>query len=782
MIEPAHPGLSVTQQCELLGLQRSSYYHAAAPEPEENRRLMRKIDEVYLKYPFFGSRQMTRWLRRQGHDLNRKRVQRLMRLMGLEAIYQKPNLSRALAGQRIYPYLLRNLAVTQPDQIWATDITHVPVQGGHVYLCAVLDWHSRYVLAWELSNTLDASFCVRAVQRALARHGAPKIFNTDQGSSLASPHFYLISPNHQTTDPLLQNLTDTTPSLHGAARHPSFYSPWLLLTDPHRSLPMLKLLPTSLLLIFGLTRALAKHDVVVYGDTLAGISAAMEAARQHKTVVLLSPTPHIGGVATSGLTATDMNRSTSIGGIAREFYQEIYAYYLQPSAWRVQTREEFFELSKKRTYTGKNDALRMQWVYESHVAERILESMLRKAGVAVARRKRIAETPDAVETLNGRIIALRTEDGERHAGRMFVDASYEGDLMARAGVSHIVGREANRDFGETLNGIRLAGVIGAGEQSIDPYLRPGDRASGVLPFIDAKLWGQPGDEDSRTQAYCYRMTLTNDPANRRPIEKPAGFNPLWHEVLVRTLQLAPDTPLQKIISLTPMPNRKTDTNQVNLIGGNRDYQTASHRERERLDRMHRDFAVGMLWVLANDERIPAPIRVEMKPWGWPKDEFTDNDNFPHQLYIREARRMRGTFVMKEENLRRERRVDAGHPVAIGSYMLDSHVVSRVVAADGRLRNEGSHLESRLIRPYGISFYSLVPRREECRNLLVPVCLSATHVAYTSIRMEPVYMALGQAAGAAAALALEADLAVQDIPYPTLHDRLSRAGQVMAIPQ
>ncbi|MFM7749838.1 MAG: FAD-dependent oxidoreductase, partial [Opitutaceae bacterium] len=482
---------------------------------------------------------------------------------------------------------------------------------------------------------------------------------------------------------------------------------------------MLKFIPVSLLLAFGFSRALAAHDVVIYGDTLAGISAAIQAARLNKTVLLLSPTAHLGGVATSGLTATDMNRSTSIGGIAREFYQEIYTYYLQPSAWRVQTRDEFFELSKKRTYTGKNDALRMQWVYESHVAEQILESMLHRAGVEVLRRRRIAETPAAVESRDGRIVALRTEDGGRHAGRMFIDASYEGDLLARAGVSHLVGRESNREFGETLNGIRLAGVVGAGEKSIDPHVRPGDPASGLLPFIDGQLWGKPGDADTRTQAYCYRMTLTNDPANRVPIEKPAGFNPLWHEALVRTLQLAPDTPLQKIISLTPMPNRKTDTNQVNLIGGNCDYQTASHRERERLDRMHRDFAVGMLWVLANDERVPAAIREETKPWGWPKDEFTDNGHFPHQLYIREARRMRGAFIMKEENLRREGRVEAGHPVAIGSYMLDSHVVSRVVDTDGRVRNEGSHLESRAIRPYGISYYSLVPKREECGNLLVP---------------------------------------------------------------
>lgn len=189
MIEPDHPTLSVTRQCELLGLARSSCYHRPQPEPEENLRLMRVIDETYLAYPFFGSRQMTRWLRRQGERVNRKRVQRLMRRMGLEAIYRKPNLSRPDGGHRVYPYLLRDLAVTRPNQVWATDITYVPVRGGYAYLCAIVDWHSRCVLAWELSNTLDAGFCVRAVARALAQHGTPEIFNTDQGCQFTSAEF-----------------------------------------------------------------------------------------------------------------------------------------------------------------------------------------------------------------------------------------------------------------------------------------------------------------------------------------------------------------------------------------------------------------------------------------------------------------------------------------------------------------------------------------------------------------------------------------------------------------
>lgn len=537
-----------------------------------------------------------------------------------------------------------------------------------------------------------------------------------------------------------------------------------------------------LLLLPLLAGAAPAPDVVVYGGTLAGISAAIQAARMNRSVLLLEPSAHLGGVATSGLTATDMNRSPTIGGIAREFYQEIYAYYRQPSAWRVEAREAFFERSRKRTYTGKNDSLRMQWVYESHVAERILGDMLRQAGITVRLSCPLAETDTAVERRDGRITAIQCADGTRQAGRMFIDASYEGDLMARAGVSHVIGREANRDHGETMNGIRLAGVIATPERPIDPWIRPGDPSSGPLPFVDTKLWGQPGEGDDRSQSYCYRVTLTDDPANRVPITKPDNFNPLWYELVVRMLQAQPDTPLQKVISLTPMPNRKTDTNHLDFVGANFTYAAAGSPERARIARMHRDYAAGLLWVLANDERVPAAVREEMKPWGWPRDEFPDNGHFPPQLYVREARRMRGAFLMKEENLRREQRVDAGDPVAIGSYALDSHVVSHVIDAEGRLRREGSHLESRAIRPYGISYFSLVPRKAECANLLVPVCLSATHVAYTSIRMEPVYMVLGQAAGAAAALALEAGAAVQDVPYPRLRTVLTAAGQDLTVPR
>ena len=579
--------------------------------------------------------------------------------------------------------------------------------------------------------------------------------------SPALPHPAATAPPHPFTPP----------------REKFVLSPQTATVPPVTPRPLL-----CLLLAAFLTPARAAHDVVVYGETLAGISAAISAARAGKSVVLLSTTTHLGGVATAGLTATDMNRSAVIGGIAREFYGLVYDHYLQPSAWRGDDRADFFERSKKRTYTGKNDALRMQWVYESSVAEKILATMLQRAGVTVVRSRLLAETADAVERKDGRILSLRTTTGDRYAGRVFIDASYEGDLMARAGVSHVIGREANATYGETMNGIRPAGLVGTAERSIDPWIRPGDPTSGLLPFIDRALWGKPGDQDNRSQSYCYRVTLTNDPANRLPFTQPANFNPLWHEALVRSLQLKPDTPLQKIVSLTPMPNRKTDTNHLDFVGANFDYPAASHAERARIAAQHRDYALGMLWTLAHDPRVPAAIREELAPWGWPKDEFTDHGNFPHQLYVREARRLRGPFVLKEENLRREARVDAGHTVGIGSYALDSHVVSTFVDPDGRVREEGAHLVSRSIRPYGISYYALVPQKAECTNLLVPICLSATHVAYTSLRMEPVYMVLGQAAGTAAALAIDGAAAVQDISYAELQTKLLAAGQVLTVPQ
>ena len=518
-----------------------------------------------------------------------------------------------------------------------------------------------------------------------------------------------------------------------------------------------------------------QYDICIYGETVAGISAAIQAARMGKSVVLISKNNHVGGTTTSGLTATDINRNQLVGGIAREFYQRIYTWYSNPASWRNQDREAFFIASHHRTFTGKNDSLKKQWVYESHIAEQILKDMLHENKVEVLYNERL-DLSDDVAKQDNRIQKIRMESGLEIGAKVFVDATYEGDLMAKSGVSYVVGREGNEKYNETLNGIRPGDIIGNGEQSVDPYRIEGDPSSGLLPFLDSGLWGKPGDPDNRTQTYCYRLTLTNDPANRIELTKPAHFNPLWHELLIRELQLNPDRPLQKIVSLTPMPNKKTDSNFLNMFGNSYDYPEGDYATRARIEQEHKDYALGMLWVLKTDPRVPEPVRQELAEWGLAKDEFQDTDHFPYQIYVREARRMIGSFVMTEHHVAKDRTADAPKPIGIGSYAMDSHYVSRFVDKEGRLRLEGGMYES--TSPYGISYDAMTPKATECTNLVVPVCLSASHVAYTSIRMEPTYMVLGQAAGAAAALSLDSGTSLQSVPYEELRQILVDSGQIM----
>ncbi len=520
-------------------------------------------------------------------------------------------------------------------------------------------------------------------------------------------------------------------------------------------------------------------DVCVYGGTASGFTAAVQAARMGKKTILVCERDHVGGMVTSGLTATDMNRNDVVGGIAWEYYARIYDHYASPEAWRCQTRDEFMEKTLKRTYTGRNEERRMQWVYESHVAERIMKEMLAEAGVEVIYGAPLDRSVK-VEKRRGNLSAITLEGGRVLTARMYIDCSYEGDLMAAAGVSFTVGREANAAYGETLNGIRVNRTDGKNLSAIDPYVKEGDPASGPLPYVDAKPWGADGEADGRTQAYCYRMTLTDDPANMIPIEKPADYDPLRYEILVRMLTLEPETPLQKIITLTPMPNRKTDTNHLDFFGASYDYPEASYADRAKIEQLHKDYALGMLWLLANDPRIPQAVRDEMKPWGLPKDEFADTGNFPWQIYVREARRMVGQLVMTEQNVRKTERTPATDCVGMGSYALDCHYVSRVVDTEGKLRNEGTIFQP--TTPYPIGYGAIVPREEECRNLLVPVCLSATHVAMSSIRMEPVYMVLGQSAATAAAMAIDARVPVQKVSYTNLRERLLQDGQILETPK
>lgn len=523
----------------------------------------------------------------------------------------------------------------------------------------------------------------------------------------------------------------------------------------------------ALCAMFTAQGATVTTDVCVYGESASGVMAAIQAARLGKKTVLVSKNIHVGGLATSGLTATDINRQDQVGGLAAEFYGRIWDYYIRPEVWRNQTREQFMESSRKRTFSGKNDDRQIQWVYESGVAERIMKDMLEEAGVKVIYNAPL-DLENGAAVRNGRIRKINLLDGTQVKAKMFLDCSYEGDLMAAAGVSHIIGREGVDQYGEDMAGIRKFNFI-----QTSPYLNGKDGE--LIPYVAPEMYGEIGSADGRTQAYCYRVTLTDDPQNMIPIAKPENYNPALYEIMIRRFTLEPDIQLKNIITFTPMPNRKTDTNHLDFFGASTGYAEGDYAVRARMEQEHKDYAVGMLWCLGHDERVPEHIRTEMLRWGWPKDEFVENGGFPYQIYVREARRMVGEKVMTQHNVQKTDRIPVEHSVGIGTYMMDCHFVS-YVAGDGGVIVEGGIFTS--TKPYAIDYYSLTPKKAECTNLLVPVCLSASHVAYTTIRMEPTYMILGQSAAVAAVQAIESKCAVQEIDYVTLRAKLEELGQFL----
>jgi len=511
-----------------------------------------------------------------------------------------------------------------------------------------------------------------------------------------------------------------------------------------------------------------EYDIVVYGATGAGISAAIQATRLGKSVVLLAESDHIGGMTSSGLGATDINRIRAVGGIAREFYQLIYLYYSAPEVWARQSRADYFLYLGTDFWSGRSDSLQMMWMFEPQAAQLVYRFMLGESGVAVAVNERLDLT-QGVSKAGSRLTAIRTESGKTFRAKVFIDASYEGDLMAEAGVSFVVGREPNTAYGETVNGIRSGG-----ELAIDPYREAGNPTSGLLPYIEPTPPGEEGSGDHRIQAYTYRFTLTDDPANQVLITKPDNYDPLLYEFLARWLESDPGITLGDILVLTPLPNRKTDTNHADFIGANYAWPEGDYRTREEIAASHRNYILGLLWFLANDARVPPWVREDMRAWGLAADEFTDNGNFPSQIYVREARRMVSDYVVTEKDVLGSRVADDG--VGLGTYWLDSHVVCRYLAADGRVREEGKLWGSEGVYP--ISYRAIVPQAEEGANLLVPVALSASHVAYGSLRMEPVYMVLGQSAATAAAIAVDLGCTVQQVPYQALRTLLLRDKQIL----
>ncbi len=519
-----------------------------------------------------------------------------------------------------------------------------------------------------------------------------------------------------------------------------------------------------------------EYDIVVYGGTSGGVIAAVQAAKMGKSVVLVAPETHLGGLSSGGLGWTDSGRKEVIGGLARDFYRRVWLHYDQPEAWRWQQREEYG--NKGQGTVAIDGDNRTMWIFEPHVAEQVFEDLIAENNVPVMRDEWL-DREKGVEVANGRIQAITTLSGKRYSGRMFIDASYEGDLMAAAGVSYDVGREANSVYGEHFDGVQKD-VRHHGHffpDGISPYVKPGDPSSGLVARVSDRDPGENGSGDDLIQAYCYRLCLTKVEENRVPFEKPVGYDEAQYELLARVLEAGWDQVFQKF---DPIPNAKTDTNNhgpfsTDNIGMNYDYPEASYERRREILDEHTRYEKGWLYFLANNPRVPRKIRNEMAQWGLAKDEFVDTGNWPQQIYVREARRLLGEYVMTELDCLGER--DTPESVGMGSYTADSHNVQRYVTPEGWVQNEGD-VGVRLPGPYRISYRSMTPKPSEVANFLAPVALSASHIAFGSVRMEPVFMILGQSAATAAVLAMDAGVGVQELEYAKLRDRLLADGQVL----
>ncbi len=517
-------------------------------------------------------------------------------------------------------------------------------------------------------------------------------------------------------------------------------------------------------------------DIVIYGGTSAGVMAAVQARRMGCRVVLVCPERHLGGMTSSGLGWTDTGNKAVIGGLAREFYHRVWLHYQRPEAWKWQRREEYGH--RGQGHPAVDGEMRTMWVFEPHVAEQIFEDLVREHDVLVVREEWL-DRSNGVVRVDGKIRSIRMLSGKVYLGKVFIDATYEGDLMAAAGVTYRVGREANAEYGEEWNGVQK-GVFHHRHyfaKPVDPYVRPGDPTSGLLPRISPVPPGENGTGDGGVQAYCFRMCLTDHPGNRVPFPKPEGYDPSQYELLLRVFATGWREVFHKF---DPIPNRKTDTNNhgpfsTDNIGMNHDYPEADYARRREIVEEHRRYQMGLMYFMANDTRVPEDVRTAMSRWGLAKDEFVDNGHWPYQLYIREARRMVGEFVLTDQHLLKKRPTPP-ESVGMGSYTIDSHNVWRYVTPEGTVQNEGDIGVK--IEPYTIPYGCLVPKRSECRNLLVPVCVSATHAAYGSVRMEPVFMILAHSAATAAALAIAEQCDVQAVPYARLRERLLADGQVL----
>ncbi len=484
---------------------------------------------------------------------------------------------------------------------------------------------------------------------------------------------------------------------------------------------------------------------MVYGGTAGGVATAVAAAREGARVALIEPGRHLGGMVSGGLGWTDYGKKEAIGGMSLEYFERVGKHYNEPVTWH----------------------------FEPHVAERVFDEMVKEAGVQLFLNHRLREA-NGVRKRGTVVERIVMENGDAFRGKIFADCSYEGDLMAQAKVSFTWGRESMAQYGESLAGVREHTPKHQFTVKISPF----DKSGKPLPEVDSGPKGEVGSADRKVQAYNFRLCLTDVKANQVPLAPPKNYAASRYELLARMLEAmvtknGRSPRLEELMKPDRIPNGKTDVNNngafsTDYIGKSWDYPNANYRGRERIWREHTDYIAGFLYFLAHDSRVPADLQKEMNRWGLASDEFTDTANWPRQLYVREARRMVGAFVMSQKDIQTDLTKD--DPIGMGSYNSDSHNVQRIATPDGAVENEGDMQVP--VTPYQIPYRVLLPKREEATNLLVPVCFSASHVAYSTVRMEPQYMILGEAAGRAAKMAIDGKAAVQDVDTKALTAKLA----------
>ena len=517
-------------------------------------------------------------------------------------------------------------------------------------------------------------------------------------------------------------------------------------------------------------------DIIIYGGTSAAIIAAVEVVKSGKTVLIVSPEQHLGGLTSGGLGFTDTGNKAVIGGLSREFYHRVWLHYKDAAAWNWQNQSDFG--NKGQETVAMDGEFRTMWLFEPHVAERVFEDFVKENNIKVLRGEWLDRNKGVVKK-KGEIISFSTLSGKVFKGKMFIDATYEGDLMAVAGINFHVGREGNAKYNETFNGVQT-GVFQHDhhfKSNISPYKIKDDPSSGLLPYISAEPPGEFGAADKKIQAYCFRMCMTNHPENSVAFPKPDNYDASKYELLLREFNTGRNDWFSKFDVL---PNKKTDTNNhgafsSDFIGMNYDYPEADYQRRAEIIKQHYDYQAGLLWFVANDPRVPDAIRTKMASYGLAKDEFKDNNHWPHQIYVRESRRMIGDYITTEHDVMQ--RIETPESIGMGSYHIDSHNTQRYVTSEGYVQNEGD-IGVKPPGPYRISYGSIVPKKEECTNLFVPVCVSSSHIAYGSIRMEPVFMILGQSAAVAACLAIDEKCAIQDVSYNQLKKLLENKNQIL----